>query len=129
VVIEEAHKFLDPSVARQTIFGRIAREMRKYNVTLLVVDQRPSKIDPEVRSQLGTRLVCKLDDEQDIEAVVERAPGGKELTTVLASMEEKQQALIFGHAVPVPILVRVRPYGPAFYAAVGRATAGDDLFG
>jgi DNA helicase HerA-like ATPase len=129
VVIEEAHKFLDPSVARQTIFGRIAREMRKYNVTLLVVDQRPSKIDPEVRSQLGTRLVCKLDDEQDIEAVVERAPGGKELKTVLASMEEKQQALIFGHAVPVPILVRVRPYGPAFYAAVGRATAGDDLFG
>src|SRR5439155_14367306 len=39
IVIEEAHKFLNPEVARQTIFGTIAREMRKYNVTLLVVDQ------------------------------------------------------------------------------------------
>lgn len=133
IVIEEAHKFLAPSVARQTAFGSIAREMRKYNVTLLVVDQRPSQIDPEVRSQLGTRLVCKLDDEQDMDAVVERTPGGRELKAVLASMEEKQQALIFGHAVPVPVLVRVRSYGPAFYEALAspatRASQGDDLFG
>ena len=42
ITIEEAHKFLSPAIARNTIFGNIAREMRKYNVTLLVVDQRPS---------------------------------------------------------------------------------------
>src|SRR5580765_5889149 len=42
ITIEEAHKFLDPSIARQTIFGTIARELRKFNVTLMVVDQRPS---------------------------------------------------------------------------------------
>ena len=39
ITIEEAHKFLNPGIADQTIFGTIAREMRKYNVTLLVVDQ------------------------------------------------------------------------------------------
>ncbi|MBK8025060.1 MAG: ATP-binding protein [Chloroflexi bacterium] len=43
IVIEEAHKFLDPKVANQTTFGVIAREMRKYKVTLLVVDQRPKR--------------------------------------------------------------------------------------
>ena len=43
ITIEEAHKFLTPAVAAQTIFGTIAREMRKYNVTLLVVDQRPER--------------------------------------------------------------------------------------
>ncbi|GBD11439.1 hypothetical protein HRbin23_01104 [bacterium HR23] len=133
VVIEEAHKFLSPAVARLTTFGRIAREMRKFNVTLLIVDQRPSQIDPEVRSQLGTRLVCKLDDEQDMDALVERMQGGRELKAVLASMEEKQQALIFGHAVPVPVLVRVRPYGPDFYSAIARTATpslqGEDLFG
>ena len=58
VAIEEAHKFLSPGVAPQTIFGTIAREMRKYNVTLLVVDQRPGAIDSEVMSQLGTRITC-----------------------------------------------------------------------
>lgn len=41
ITIEEAHKFLNPEVAGQTIFGTIAREMRKYNVTLLIIDQRP----------------------------------------------------------------------------------------
>ena len=43
IVIEEAHKFLNPSVASQTIFGTIARELRKYNVTLMVIDQRPQR--------------------------------------------------------------------------------------
>ena len=33
IAIEEAHKFLGPQVAHHTIFGAIAREMRKYNVT------------------------------------------------------------------------------------------------
>jgi DNA helicase HerA-like ATPase len=65
IVIEEAHKFLDPALARFTIFGSIAREMRKYNVTLLVVDQRPSAIDEEVMSQIGTRVTCLLDNEAD----------------------------------------------------------------
>ena len=41
ITIEEAHRFLSRDLARQTIFGAIAREMRKYRVTLLVVDQRP----------------------------------------------------------------------------------------
>ena len=44
ITIEEAHRFLDPAVVRSTIFGTIAREMRKYFVTLLVVDQRLSLI-------------------------------------------------------------------------------------
>ena len=40
--------------------------MRKYFVTLLVVDQRPSGIDNEVMSQVGTRITCLLNDEKDI---------------------------------------------------------------
>ncbi len=66
ITIEEAHKFLSPELAKQSIFGTIAREMRKYNVTLLIVDQRPSGIDDEVLSQLGTRVTCLLSDERAI---------------------------------------------------------------
>ena len=39
IVIEEAHKFIDRALSGQSIFGQIARELRKYNVTLLVIDQ------------------------------------------------------------------------------------------
>jgi len=111
ITIEEAHKFLNPKVADLTIFGTIAREMRKHNVTLLVVDQRPSSISDEVMSQIGTRITCLLDDEKDTAAVLGGIPGGQALRSVLARLDSKQQALILGHAVPMPVVIRTREYG------------------
>lgn len=120
ITIEEAHKFLNPTTAKQTIFGTIAREMRKYSVTLLVVDQRPSSIDNEVMSQLGTRITALLNDEHDIDAVFAGVSGSSGLKAVLATLDTKQQALILGHAVPMAVVVRTRPYDADFYKAVGR---------
>ena len=118
ITIEEAHKFLDPLIARQTIFGIIARELRKYKVTLLVVDQRPSGIDEEVMSQIGTRVTALLDNERDIGAVLNGISGAGGLREVLARLDSKQQAIIMGHAVPMPVVVRTRMYDEDFYAAV-----------
>ena len=91
----------------------IARELRKYNVTLMVIDQRPGGIDSEVMSQLGTRLTCLLDNERDIDAVLAGTAGSRQLRGVLARLEARQQALIFGHAVPMPVVVQTRDYGTA----------------
>ena len=113
ITIEEAHKFLTPAVADQTIFGTIAREMRKYNVTLLVVDQRPSGIDEEVMSQLGTKITCLLDSDRDVDAVLSGVSGSRRLRSVLSRLESKQQALAFGHALPMPVVLRTRDYGTA----------------
>lgn len=121
IVIEEAHKFLDPVIAQHTIFGTIARELRKYNVTLLIVDQRPSGIDEEVMSQIGTRVTCLLDNEADIRAVFSGVSGASQLREVLARLDTQQQALILGHAVPMPVVVKTRDYDEALYAAVGFA--------
>ncbi len=111
ITIEEAHKFLNPEIASHTIFGTIAREMRKYNVSLLVIDQRPSGIDAEVMSQLGTKITCLLDNERDIDSVLAGVAGKSALRTVLARLESKQQALIFGHALPMPVVIKTREYG------------------
>ncbi len=115
ITIEEAHKFLTPEVASQTIFGTIAREMRKYNVTLLVVDQRPSSIDDEILSQIGTRIVALLNDERDINAVFTGVSGSSGLKTVLASLDSRQQALVLGHAAPMPVVIRTRAFDQLFY--------------
>jgi DNA helicase HerA-like ATPase len=123
ITIEEAHKFLNPATARQTIFGTIARELRKYSVTLLVVDQRPSSIDNEVMSQLGTRITALLNDDKDIEAVFTGVSGGGGLKAVLATLDSKQQALVLGHAVPMPVVIRTRPYDESLYSAVERRGA------
>ncbi len=125
ITIEEAHKFLSPSLAGQTIFGTIAREMRKYDVTLLIVDQRPSGIDDEVLSQVGTRLVCLLDDEKDIDAVLTGTPNAGGLRGVLAGLDTRRQALILGHAVPMPIVIKTRTYDDEpFRLAMGSAETG-----
>lgn len=115
IAIEEAHKFLNPTAAKQTIFGIIAREMRKYHVSLLIVDQRPSGIDDEVLSQIGTRIIAQLNDEKDIQAVLTGVSGTSGLRSVLASLDSKQQALILGHAVPMPVVIKSRNYDEAFY--------------
>jgi DNA helicase HerA-like ATPase len=106
---------------RHTIFGTIARELRKYNVTLLIVDQRPSGIDPEIMSQVGTRITLALDNEDDIRAVFMGISGGQALREVLARLDSKEQALILGHAVPMPVVVQTRPYDTEFYRQMGYA--------
>jgi DNA helicase HerA-like ATPase len=119
ITIEEAHRFLDPAVVQSTIFGTIAREMRKYFVTLLIVDQRPSGIDNEVMSQVGTRITALLNDEKDIDAIFTGVSGAGNLRSVLSKLDSKQQALILGHAVPMPVVVRTRPYDETFYNEIG----------
>ncbi len=118
ITIEEAHKFLNVSAARQTIFGTIAREMRKYYVSLLIIDQRPSCIDPEILSQIGTKIIAQLSDERDVQAVLAGAPNVYNLRTILASLDTKRQALFMGHALAMPVVVRTRDYDEAFYRSM-----------
>jgi DNA helicase HerA-like ATPase len=62
-------------------------------------------------SQLGTRLTCLLDNDRDTDAVLAGTPGSRQLRGVLSRLEAKQQALIFGHAVPMPVVIHTREYG------------------
>jgi hypothetical protein len=119
ITVEEAHKFLNPRAASQTSFGKIARELRKYYVSLLLVDQRPSGIDDEILSQIGTKIVAALSDEKDINAVLSGVSNAGGMRSILASLDTKQQALIMGHGVPMPVVVRTRNYDHEFYAAMG----------
>jgi DNA helicase HerA-like ATPase len=64
-------------------------------------------------SQLGTKVAYLLDNEKDIDSVLMGVSGKTELKTVLAKLEAKQQALIFGHALPMPVVVKTREYGSA----------------
>lgn len=116
IAIEEAHKLLNPALSGQTAFGIIARELRKYFVTLLVVDQRPSGIDDEVMSQLGTRITGWLGDEDDIRAVLTGLAGRDQLRGMLARLQEKEEVLLLGWGVKMPIPIKSRRYDETFYA-------------
>ncbi|MBI2353311.1 DUF87 domain-containing protein [Candidatus Dependentiae bacterium] len=115
IVIEEAHKFLNPTAAAQTIFGMIAREMRKYYVSLLIIDQRPSGIDTEIISQIGTKLIAQLSDDRDIQAILMGTTHSSLLKTVLGALDTKKQILATGHAIAMPIVLETRAYDEIFY--------------
>ena len=115
IVVEEAHKLLNRDMASQTTFSTIAREMRKYYVTLLIIDQRPSQIYDEVMSQLGTRVTGWLGDSDDIHAVLTGLAGREALRGMLAHLQPKEEVLMLGWGVPMPIVVRSRRYDDAFW--------------
>jgi DNA helicase HerA-like ATPase len=123
IVVEEAHKLLNREMASQTTFSTIAREMRKYYVTLLIIDQRPSQVYDEVMSQLGTRVTGWLGDGDDIQAVLTGLAGRDSLRGMLARLQPKEEVLMLGWGVPMPILVRSRRYDDAFWEELlGKST-------
>lgn len=115
IVIEEAHKLLNREMAAQTAFATIARELRKYYVTLLVIDQRPSQIYDEVMSQLGTRVTGWLGDEDDIQAVLSGLAGREALRGMISRLQQKEEVLLLGWGVPMPLPVKSRRYDDDFW--------------
>jgi hypothetical protein len=115
IVVEEAHKLLSPSLAKQTTFGTIARELRKYYVTLTIIDQRPSQISSEVMSQVGTRISGWLGSSDDIASVFEGLSGKESLRDMLSRLQPKAEALVMGWGVPMTIPVRTRRYDQKFW--------------
>jgi hypothetical protein len=128
VVLEEAHKLLNREMAAQTTFSTIAREMRKYYVTLLIIDQRPSQIYDEVMSQLGTRISGWLGDEDDIHAVLSGLSGREYLRGMLARLQPKEEVLLLGWGVPMPLPVKSRRYDDQFWRElVGAGSKKDEV--
>ncbi len=115
LVVEEAHKLMNREMATQTTFSTIARELRKYYVTLLIIDQRPSQIYDEVMSQLGTRISGWLGDADDVRAVLSGLSGREALRGMLARLQPKEEVLLLGWGVPMPLPVKSRRYDDLFW--------------
>jgi DNA helicase HerA-like ATPase len=109
--IEEAHKFLDPRVASYTIMDRLAREMRKFNLVLMLIDQRPSRIDDEVRSQLANRLILSLKEPKDISDALSGVPNAPLWGNIIGTIPPRV-VLVVGDAIRVPTLIETVTYAP-----------------
>ena len=109
VIVEEAHKFLKPSIIQHTIFDRIAREMRKFQLTLAFVDQRPSQIDEEVYSQIANSFVMHMNNQRDIDRVIRTLPNSSRWRGVISGLL-KRQCFVFGDAITVPTIIEVLNY-------------------
>ena len=115
LVLEEAHRFIparkDPSgssTRSAAVFERIAKEGRKFGLSLLLASQRPSELSETVVAQCGTVISHRLTHEAD-QALLRHATalGSRALLDQLPSLAQ-QHALVTGVSTGVPIAVKVR---------------------
>jgi DNA helicase HerA-like ATPase len=109
IFLEEAHKFLDPKVAEFTIFSVLAREMRKFNLIVSLIDQRPSRIDDEIMSQLGNRIILSLKEDKDLDHALAGVPKANVWRNIVQTIPART-ALIVGDALRVPTVIEVMEY-------------------
>lgn len=113
VFVDEAHNFLGRRVggedhtARLDAFELIAKEGRKYGLTVCLASQRPRDITEGVLSQMGTLIVHRLTNDRDRE-VVERACGeiDRSASAFLPNLRPGEAAVI-GTDFPIPLTLRV----------------------
>ncbi len=122
VFLEEAHKFLDPEVAPYTRFSQLARETRKFNLILALVDQRPTRVDQEVRSQLANRFVLSLKEQADIQSALAGVQDVGMWEKIVGTIPPRVVAVI-GDAIRVPTVIDIMTYDDAnvHEHVVGRA--------
>ncbi len=116
LVCEEAHNYL-PShkregVAASAILERIAKEGRKYGVSLGLVTQRPSDLHEGVLSQCGTFIAMRMNNGKD-QACLKNALSetGSHLMEMIQSLRNRE-CIICGEGVSAPVRVLVRDLEP-----------------
>jgi uncharacterized protein len=111
VVCEEAHRYVpsDPSLGffptRQAI-SRIAKEGRKYGVSLGIITQRPGELDQTILSQCSTLFAMRLSNERDQEIIRSAIPNSSISTTNFLSSIGNGEAIAFGEAIIVPMRMK-----------------------
>lgn len=110
LVCEEAHRYVPnernadgSSVGR--ILSRIAKEGRKYGVSLGLITQRPSDLAEGVLSQCGTIIAMRLNNERDQNFVKAAMPeGSRGFVDAIAALRNRE-CVICGEGVAIPIRV------------------------
>ncbi len=112
LVVEEAHNFCPERGLGAARSGQelrtIASEGRKFGMGLLIVSQRPAKVDKNVLSQCNTQIILKVTNPNDLKAITHSVEG---LTGDAADEIQRLDtgvSLVAGGRLTVPILVEVR---------------------
>jgi DNA helicase HerA-like ATPase len=114
IVLEEAHNYLPNSdLARHRIclerVERVAKEGRKYGVSLLIISQRPSELSETVLSQCANFIAMRLTNPNDQMYVRKLLPDFLAVSVDMLPYLRTGEAVFAGEAVELPIRVRIEP--------------------
>jgi len=112
LVYEEAHNYIPQSEGAKygsvkRAIERVAKEGRKYGISLMIVSQRPSEISETVFSQCNNFVAMRLTNPTDQRYVKRLLPDNlSAITDSLASLEQRE-AIIIGDSTALPSLMKV----------------------
>lgn len=114
IVCDEAHVYipdnfqLSASQRRMVeVFEDIAKEGRKFGVTLFPATQRPSELNKTIIAQCANFIVGKLNNENDKALIKGMLPDGDEKLIDAVTMFNPGEVLVIGDAVPIPLKIKV----------------------
>ncbi len=110
VFIEEAHNFVgrDMKGKLSDLIKKIASEGRKFGMFLVVITQRPGKIDQDVLSQCNSQIILRITNPMDQRAIEESCEGvSASVINDLPSLNTGEAVLV-GEFVKFPVIVRIR---------------------
>lgn len=112
LVCEEAHRYVptdDTTIFNSTkkAIERIAKEGRKYGVSLGLVSQRPADVSESALSQCGTIFAMRLNNDRDQKFVSHVMPEGAEGSLNSLSSLQNREALAVGEGVEAPVRLLV----------------------
>lgn len=113
LVCDEAHLYLPAagaSVVEQRsleTFERIAKEGRKYGISLLVVSQRPSDVSRTVLSQCNNFIALRLTNDQDQSVVRRLMPENMSSLTAALPLLDVGEAIVLGDSIILPTRIRL----------------------
>ena len=119
LVLEEAHNYIperqssgkDESISK-VVFERIAREGRKFGLSLVVSSQRPSELSKTVLSQCNSFIVHRIQNPEDQRYIQTIVPSiNEDLLKQLPSLAQRT-ALIFGDCVRAPAQIYMNEANP-----------------
>jgi DNA helicase HerA-like ATPase len=115
LVCEEAHRYAPAGdkkfVPTRAALSRIAKEGRKYGLSLCLVTQRPSELDATILSQCGTAVVLRLSSEKDQDVIRGATYEGLlDLVDFLPLLGDRE-AIVLGQGVSMPMRVRFDDLG------------------
>ncbi len=112
LVLEEAHNYIPQSEGAKyksvkKSIERIAKEGRKYGLSLMIVSQRPSEISETIFSQCNNFVAMRLTNPTDQQYVKRLMPDSVSAITETLPILERQEALLIGDSIPIPTIVRI----------------------
>ncbi len=131
VVCEEAHRYIPADTSSgfaptRGAIARIAKEGRKYGVSLAIITQRPNELDPTILSQCNTILALRLGNDADQEVMRKAISNGSRSTLAFLSSLADRECIAFGSAVSTPMRMRFRNLAQAARPA-SQHVSDDDL--